>query len=220
MIKKLTLTLGGLVLLASFTGIARADAITFSFVSSATAVHADATGLTAGPARVLLVSDTKIPTDYSLLGNASISTGPASSYSATSNFVSAQYLPGPGIEVKVNSASCVGGTLPGVCLEGTQNSNGEYVGTKNGTGSFQGLFTVTYVSPYITSLFGEPNSWLPAGSDSLNTSANKFKNLGKTDTASLSGGAITFETVPEPGTLGMLGTGLLGLAGVLRRKLQ
>ena len=120
----------------------------------------------------------------------------------------------------MNSASCVGGTLPGVCLEGIQNSNGEYVGTKNGTGSFQGLFTVTYVSPYITSLFGEPNSWLPAGSDSLNTSANKFKNLGKTDTASLSGGAITFETVPEPGTLGMLGTGLLGLAGVLRRKLQ
>ena len=40
MIKKLTLTLGGLVLLASFTSVARADAITFSFLKSNLAVKA------------------------------------------------------------------------------------------------------------------------------------------------------------------------------------
>jgi len=33
------------------------------------------------------------------------------------------------------------------------------------------------------------------------------------------GGGATNVTVPEPGTLGLLGTGLFGLAGVLRRKL-
>ena len=105
MIKKLTLTLGSLALLVSFTSMAHADAISFTFLSSATAVHADSTGLTAGPARVLLVSDTNIPTEYGLLGERDGLEGPASSYVAAGNMVTAQYLAGPGTEVEVDSAS-------------------------------------------------------------------------------------------------------------------
>jgi len=220
MIRKLTLTLGCLALLVSFTSIAQADAISFNFVYSPTPVHADATWLTAGPALVLLVSDTKIPAVFSLVGTANLSTGPASSYVATSNTLTAQYTAGTGLEVQVDSAQCVGGTMPGVCLQGILNSNGQYTATLNGTGSFQALFTVTYVSPYVPALFGDPSGWQATGSDSLTTSVNKFTNGGKTDTATLGGGSITYQTpIPEPSTLALFGTGIIGLAGLIRRKL-
>jgi hypothetical protein len=50
---------------------------------------------------------------------------------------------------------------------------------------------------------------------------NTFNSGGKVDSAILVGGSITYQTpVPERGTLGLLGTGIVGLAGVIRRKLQ
>jgi PEP-CTERM motif len=216
--KKLTLTLGCFALLASFTGVARADAISFNFVFSPTPVTVNATGLSAGPALVLLVSDTKIPAVFSLVGTATISTGPASSYVAAGNVLVAQFLPGAGIEVEVDSAQCTG---TGVCLQGILNSNGEYSATLLGTGSLQALFTVTYVNPYIPALFGDPSGWQPTGSDSLTTSVNQFKNGGNTDSATLGGGSITYQTpVPEPSSLALVGSGVLGLASLIRRKMK
>jgi hypothetical protein len=220
MIKKVTLALGCFALLVSLSSVALADAITFSFVTAKPSVAASTSGLSAGPALVLLVSDSNLSQVFSFVGTATISTGKASSYVASGGNLTAQYLPGSGIEVQVDSASCVGGAHPGVCLEGIQNY-GQYTATYKGTGSFQALFTVTYVSPYIPSLFGDPYGWQTTGSDSLTTSANIFKNGGTTDSAKLGGGAITYQTpVPEPSTLGMLGSGILGLGAVLRRKLK
>jgi PEP-CTERM motif len=220
MIRKLTLTLGCLALLATLSNLAMADAITFSFVNAKSSVSINSSGLSAGPASVLLVSDTQFGSVFSLIGTATVLTGKASSYVASGGNLTAQYLPGSGVEVQVDSKSCAGGLHPGVCLEGILNSNGQYTASNRGTGSFQALFTVTYVSPYIPSLFGDPQGWQATGSDSLTTSANLFKNGGTTDTAKLGGGSITYQTpVPEPGTLGLLGSGMLGLAGVLRRKL-
>ncbi len=68
MIKKLTLALGCLALVVSFTSAARADAITFSFVGGPL-VNINSTGLSAGPGVVLLISDTKLNLVFSFLGH-------------------------------------------------------------------------------------------------------------------------------------------------------
>lgn len=212
MIKKLTLALGCLALLASFTSTARADAITFTFVGGPL-VNIDSTGLSAGPSTVLLISDTKLNLVFSFLGTATLSTGAATSYTSTASTLSAVY--GAGGSVLVTSAAC-GGT----CLTGNLNANGAYAAALGQTGSFQGLFNVTYVSPVITSMFADPNTWLPVGSDSLNTGHNAFTPGGTTAQADLLGGQISFQTIPEPASLALFGTGILGLAGVIRRKLR
>jgi hypothetical protein len=220
MTKKLALTFGCLMLLGTLSSVASADVITFSFYGSLDPVHANNTGFSAGPGLVLLVSDSKTPTNHVLVGTASVSTGAASSYVASGGVLNAQYSAGTGVEVEVRSKLfCAGGAMPGVCLQGSQNS-GQYVGTKGGPGSFQAVFQVDYVSPNITSLFGDPNLWLKMGSDSLDTGVNVFGKGGK-DVALLTGGNITFQTpVPEPGTLGLIGSGLVGLAATLRRKIK
>jgi hypothetical protein len=99
---------------------------------------------------------------------------------------------------------------------------GKYVASMGGTGSFQALFKVAYVSPFITSLYGLPNTWLQTGSDSFTTSNNVFVNGGSTDLARLGAGGVTFQTssVPEPGTLALMGTGILGVAAMVRRKMS
>jgi hypothetical protein len=222
MTKKVALALGCLALVTSFASTAMADAITFSFlgVRATPLIAINNTGVNLGPAALLALSDTDTNNVFVFAGSVFIKTGAASSYSAAGGVLVANFNPGPGIEVEVDSANCVGGAHPGICLQGTQNSNGAYVAFQRSTGSFQALFNVNYVSPYVTSLFGDPNLWLPSGSDSFTTGHNNFTNGHLTDLATLGQGGITFQTVPEPGTLALLGSGLVGLAGVIRRKLR
>jgi hypothetical protein len=212
---------GCLALLTALSSVALADAITFSFVTSNQSVAINASGVSVGPALVLLVSDSNLGEVFNLVGTARISTGPASSYVASGGNLTAQYLPGAGIEVEVDSAVCAGGAHPGVCLQGIQNSNGQYTATFRGTGSFQALYSVAYVSPYIPALFGDAQGWQATRSDSLTTSLNIFRNAGTTDLAKLGGGSITYQTpVPEPGTLALVGSGIIGVAGILRRRIK
>ncbi len=119
-------------------------------------------------------------------------------------------------------------------MGGVFNGGGSFVITGNGTNGipngviFNGTFTGTVTWTLITLANGTHNytltgtvigTWLGGGTVegatiqlTINTGKGFFNGM-----TNISSGDTNI-TVPEPGTLGLLGTGLIGLAGMLRKK--
>lgn len=122
--------------------------------------------------------------------------------------------------LSVNSGTFGAGTvkiwvsLGSSCGAGCFNITGGSVSIWNG--SSVSLFNGVFSSGTVLMSGKNPSNITISGfTTGGNTVAGIFK-LGKTGW----GGSADVFVTPEPGTLGLLGTGLVGLAGIVRRKLR
>jgi hypothetical protein len=212
MTKKLVLALGCLALLATFTSAAMADTITFTFRNLGSVSATASGGLVTNLLKLQSVED-DVNGPVAVAGKGYVKTGPGT---LSGSPLITTFTPGAPGDVWVG---------PGLLTGDGAFDFGSFLLIAPKTGTSSGGFDPKTWDPVaIGALLGEnfagyqliPNS----GGWTIHTVNDKWD--GTTFTAGLSSAQISFQVqpIPEPGTLALLGSGILGLAGFIRRKLS
>ncbi|MGA9509665.1 MAG: PEP-CTERM sorting domain-containing protein [Candidatus Sulfotelmatobacter sp.] len=139
--------------------------------------------------------------------------------------------------VSFSTGALTSGGITALQMGGSFNGAGAFDISGNGTdgiptgtifdGSFNGPVTWTLVTlangTHNYTLTGSIKGTWYNGATVNGATVQLTINTGKgyfSGSTMISSGDTNISTVPEPGTLGLLGTGLIGLAGALRRKLK
>jgi PEP-CTERM motif len=141
------------------------------------------------------------------LGSVAFTTGSLMSGNITTGGV---FGPGGSFVITSNGT---GGLPDGVIFQGTFTGNTTW--TPNGTVGVSGTINYTLSGAISGTWYNGTKVSGGTAQLTVSTGPNGFQG-----SVSLASGNTDISVTPEPGTLGLLGTGLVGLAGVVRKRLK